>query len=119
MLDKATTISTGEPDATEIGHVRFGKGPSEKVLATGTSLAAYFTSRRDLWEPGGEIPRATRPPRGSFRIHIRGWDEPGDSIHQSDLPFAAVDQPVMRGAEEDEVVHFCEAALVEPAFNVV
>lgn len=23
-------MSTGEPDATEIGHVRFGEGPSEK-----------------------------------------------------------------------------------------
>jgi hypothetical protein len=23
-------MNTGEPDATEIGHVRFGKGPSEK-----------------------------------------------------------------------------------------
>jgi hypothetical protein len=23
-------MSTGEPDATEIGHVRFGGGPSEK-----------------------------------------------------------------------------------------
>ena len=30
MLDTATTISTGEPDATESGHVRFGGGPSEK-----------------------------------------------------------------------------------------
>jgi hypothetical protein len=38
-------MSTGEPDATEIGHVRFGGGPSEKGLATGTSLAAYPTSR--------------------------------------------------------------------------
>jgi hypothetical protein len=25
-------MSTGEPDATEIGHVRFGKGSSEKEL---------------------------------------------------------------------------------------
>jgi hypothetical protein len=56
MLNTATTISTGEPDATESGHVRFGKGPSEKDLTTGTSLAAYFTSRRDLWEPGGATP---------------------------------------------------------------
>jgi hypothetical protein len=30
MLDTAITISTGEPDATESGHVRFGGGPSEK-----------------------------------------------------------------------------------------
>jgi hypothetical protein len=30
MPDTTITISTGEPDATEIGHVRFGKGPSEK-----------------------------------------------------------------------------------------
>jgi hypothetical protein len=30
MRNPAITISTGEPDATEIGHVRFGKGPSEK-----------------------------------------------------------------------------------------
>src|SRR3954447_20694792 len=27
-----TTMSAGEPDATEIGHVRFGGGPSEKAL---------------------------------------------------------------------------------------
>jgi hypothetical protein len=49
-------MSTGEPDATEIGHVRFGGGPSEKGLITGTSLAAYPTSRPDLREPGGETP---------------------------------------------------------------
>jgi hypothetical protein len=30
MPDPTTTISTGKPDATEIGHVRFGKGLSEK-----------------------------------------------------------------------------------------
>jgi hypothetical protein len=41
-------MSTGEPDATEIGHVRFGGGPSEKGLITGTSLAAYPTSRSVL-----------------------------------------------------------------------
>jgi hypothetical protein len=35
------------------GHVRFGKGPSEKDQVNCTSPAAYFTSRRDLWEPGG------------------------------------------------------------------
>src|SRR5258705_13774332 len=28
----ATTVSTGEPDATESGHVRFGGGPAEKGL---------------------------------------------------------------------------------------
>ena len=49
-------MSTGEPDATEIGHVRFGKGPSEKDPPTGTSPAAYFTSRTVPWEPGGAIP---------------------------------------------------------------
>lgn len=37
-------------------HVRFGGGPSEKGLVTGTSLAAYPTSRTDLWEPEGENP---------------------------------------------------------------
>ena len=37
-------------------HVRFGGGPSEKDPDTGTSPAAYPTSRSDLWEPGGEIP---------------------------------------------------------------
>jgi hypothetical protein len=37
-------MSAGEPDATEIGHVRFGGGPSEKGLITGTSLAAYPTA---------------------------------------------------------------------------
>jgi hypothetical protein len=50
-------MSTGEPDATESGQVRFGGGPSEKALPlAGTSLAAYPTSRSVLWEPGGEIP---------------------------------------------------------------
>jgi hypothetical protein len=49
-------MSTGEPDATEIGHVRFGKGSSEKEPNTATSPATYFTSRRDLWEPEGETP---------------------------------------------------------------
>jgi hypothetical protein len=44
MLDTATTISTGKPDATEIGHVRFGKGPSEKDPPAGTSSTAYFTA---------------------------------------------------------------------------
>jgi hypothetical protein len=39
-------MSTGEPDATEIGHVRFGGGTSEKGLITGTSLASYPTARR-------------------------------------------------------------------------
>jgi hypothetical protein len=38
-------MSTGEPDATEIGHVRFGGGPTEKDLDTGTSPAAYPTAR--------------------------------------------------------------------------
>ena len=46
-------MSTGEPDATEIGHVRFGGGPSEKGLVTGTSLAAYPTLRTDPREPEG------------------------------------------------------------------
>jgi hypothetical protein len=41
-------MSTGEPDATENGYVRFGGGPSEKDLVTGTSLAAYPTARTDL-----------------------------------------------------------------------
>src|SRR5918997_886577 len=56
MPNTATTISTGKPDATETGHVRFGKGPSEKDPTTGTSSAAYFTSRTDLWDPGGASP---------------------------------------------------------------
>jgi hypothetical protein len=38
-------MSAGEPDATEIGHVRFGGGTSEKDLVTGTSLASYPTAR--------------------------------------------------------------------------
>jgi hypothetical protein len=38
-------MSTGEPDATEIGHVRFGKGSSEKEPNTATSPATYFTAR--------------------------------------------------------------------------
>jgi hypothetical protein len=51
-------MSTGEPDATEIGHVRFGGGTSEKGLLTGTSLASYPTLRTDLWGAAGEIPAA-------------------------------------------------------------
>jgi hypothetical protein len=50
-------MSTGEPDTTEIGYVRFGGGPSEKGLVTGASLATYPTSRRDPREPRGAIPR--------------------------------------------------------------
>jgi hypothetical protein len=50
-------MSTGEPDAMEIRHVRFGGGPTEKaLLLAGTSLAAYPTSRTELWEPAGETP---------------------------------------------------------------
>jgi hypothetical protein len=30
----ALAMSTGEPDATETGHVRFGGGPSEKDQVT-------------------------------------------------------------------------------------
>jgi hypothetical protein len=45
MPNTATTMNTGEPDATEIGHVRFGKRPSKKDLATGTSPTAHFTAR--------------------------------------------------------------------------
>ena len=41
-------MSTGEPDATEIGHVRFGKGSSEKDPNQGTSPATYFTARTVL-----------------------------------------------------------------------
>ncbi len=42
----ADPMSTGEPDATENGHVRFGKGSSEKELQPGaTSPATYFTAR--------------------------------------------------------------------------
>src|SRR3954468_16072821 len=59
----------------EIGHVRFGKGPSEKGQATGTSSAAYFTSRRDLWEPGAEMPPAT-PPWAS-EVSVGTSSEPG------------------------------------------
>ena len=35
----------------------FGKRPTEKDPAKGTSLAVHFT----LWGPGAEMPRATRP----------------------------------------------------------
>jgi hypothetical protein len=58
-------MSTGEPDATEIGHVRFGGGPSEKGLVTGTSLAAYPTARRVRRAAWGNGPGATpaRRPR--------------------------------------------------------
>jgi hypothetical protein len=46
IRERGTTMSTGKPDATEIGHVRFGGGPSEKdqfrYLAGGLP---YFTPR--------------------------------------------------------------------------
>src|SRR5215469_6049923 len=51
-----TTMSTGEPAATESGHGWFGGGPSERTRSTGTSSAAYATSRRDLRKPWGAIP---------------------------------------------------------------
>ncbi len=31
-------------------------GRRKRTSSTGTSSAAYPTSRRDLWEPGGEVP---------------------------------------------------------------
>ena len=58
----ATTMSTGEPRCPENGQVRFGGRPSEKGHF-GTSLAAHPTSSTDLWGPGAEMPRATRPKR--------------------------------------------------------
>jgi hypothetical protein len=56
-------MSTGEPDATEIGHVRFGGGPSEKGLVTGTSLAAYPTTRAVREEADGKGPEPQAPRR--------------------------------------------------------
>jgi hypothetical protein len=46
-------MSTGEPDATEIGHVRFGGGPSEKDqvnwhLVGGLSYRTRWFGRRAL-----------------------------------------------------------------------
>jgi hypothetical protein len=40
-------MSTGEPDATEIGHVRFGGGSSEKDQVNWHLVGGlpYFTSR--------------------------------------------------------------------------
>src|SRR5207244_869239 len=54
-------------------HARFGKGPSEKVLATGTSLAAYFTARRVRRAVRGNGPVATPEPRPgpTQRVHPR------------------------------------------------
>jgi hypothetical protein len=46
MLDRTSTISIGEPDAVESGHVRFGKRSSEKEhLTRVTSPTTYFTAR--------------------------------------------------------------------------
>jgi hypothetical protein len=47
-------MSTGEPDATEIGHVR--EGVVGKGANTATSPATYFTSRTVLREREGEAP---------------------------------------------------------------
>src|SRR3954467_6271569 len=52
---------TGEPDARKSGTSGSGRGRRKRARQTGTSSAAYFTSRRDLWEPGAEMPPATRP----------------------------------------------------------
>jgi hypothetical protein len=65
-------MSTGEPDATEIGHVRFGGEPSEKDQANWHLVGGLpYVTYGVCGSPGGEIPRATRPKIGSSFPHIR------------------------------------------------
>ena len=56
MCITANTISTGEPDATEIGHVRFGKGPLERTRTNWHLAGGLLHVTFVLWEPGGETP---------------------------------------------------------------
>jgi hypothetical protein len=68
-------MNTGEPDATEIGHVRFGKGPSKKDQPhIGTSSAAYFTARWVRREAARKRPEFTTrehgPRRAAHPVHV-------------------------------------------------
>ena len=72
MPDTTSTISTGKPDATEIGHVRFGKGSPEKDpnhghladgLLRGTAGSASGPGKRTRSNPG-TAPGADSTARG-------------------------------------------------------
>ncbi|MFI1411247.1 hypothetical protein ACH4Y0_15270 [Streptomyces sp. NPDC020707] len=54
LYHRVVEVPTGVKSGS-VGAVR------KRVCSTDTSLAAYSTSRTDLWEPGVEIPRAPRP----------------------------------------------------------
>jgi hypothetical protein len=56
-------MSTGEPDATKIGHVRFGGGPSEKALPSRDLVGGLPDIMSDFGgRPRGKGP-ATQAPR--------------------------------------------------------
>jgi hypothetical protein len=61
-------MSTGEPDATEIGHVRFGEGPSEKDQVNWHLVGGpLYVTYGFCGSPGVRFPRATRPCRNHAR----------------------------------------------------
>jgi hypothetical protein len=53
-------------------HVRFGGGPLEKGLVTGTSLAAYPTARRVRREVRGNGPGEILAPRPGLTQRFSG-----------------------------------------------
>jgi hypothetical protein len=93
MLDTAITISTGEPDARKTGTSGSEGGRQKRTSTTGTSLAAYPTSRRDLWEPGGEVPP------GHPTDHLLGI-RPGLTRHH--LALSSAQQLLHRGHSPDQ-----------------
>jgi hypothetical protein len=64
-------MSTGEPDARKAGTSGSEGGRRKRTSTTGTSSAAYPTSRPDQWGRAGEIP--ARYPAAA----IQSRDEPG------------------------------------------
>src|SRR6266496_1080864 len=70
MSYTAPTMSTGEPDATESGQVRFGGGPSEKALPwQGPRWRPTRPARRVREEGAGKGPTGTSP-----APHLTLWD---------------------------------------------
>jgi hypothetical protein len=65
-------MSTGEPDARKAGTSGSEGGRRKRTSTTGTSSAAYPTSRRDLREPEGETPSGHSTTRTPLTTYNRG-----------------------------------------------
>src|SRR5712691_10513211 len=77
-------MSTGEPDATEIGHVRFGGGSSEKDqvnwhLAGGLPYGTHGSEGGSAGQPAGPTRHSARRP-GLFAFTRRGLTVVGPAI---------------------------------------